>query len=291
MVAIPNFFRSIGNRLRGDNTASNIVPIRNTAIPIKQDGAKLSPHEFLERQITGLPDEEESMQKRALFAIAYFLATWGGSVIMVLLGFGLANDLQTVFHITGSYGAALSILFPFAEFIFEMLAILVGERISQGLKSGSDIAFVLVFGLFVILSNVGTAMLQVFLFGWHNATESSIASLVLWFRAFLPLLTVVGTIGVVSGIQRRSLSRMINALDRKALALTRVAEAAVRYLEAQMNAQRAMDEHQDARNERDRKDRAFNELQAMMRASFERDMDEIRKLREKPLDNGRNGRL
>ena len=47
-----------------------------------------------------------------------------------------------------------------------------------------------------------------------------------------------------------------------------------------MNAQRAMDEHQDTRNERDRKDKAFNTLQDMMKASFDRDMADISKIRE-----------
>src|SRR5438105_11257533 len=98
MAAFPNPIKALSNRWKG-NQQSNIVPIRkDTALPIKQDGEQLTPHEFLEVQILNLPDEEESAQKRALFAIAYFLATWGGSVIMLLLGFGLANDLQSVFH-------------------------------------------------------------------------------------------------------------------------------------------------------------------------------------------------
>jgi hypothetical protein len=298
MAAFPNPFRGLTQRWKRGNGASNVVPIRGdgtTAIPVQQDGQKLTPHEFLEAQIINLPAEEESAQKRVLLAIAYFAATWGGSAIMILLGIGLALDLQGVFHVTGMFAIALTLLFPFAEFIFEMLAILVGERIHGGLKTSGDWAFVLVFTPFILFINTSTAMLQVFLIGWNNATVASTASLILWARAFLPLLVIIGTIGVVAGIQRRSLPRMINALDRKSLALTRVAEASVRYLEAQMNAQRAMDEHEDSRRERERKDAAFNTLQEMMKASFDRDMEDIRKIREtqasRQLDNGRNGRF
>src|SRR6266516_396028 len=129
MAAFPNPFRGIANRWK-NRQQSNIVPIRkDTAIPIQHDGQRLTPHEFLEAQIVNLPDEEESAQKRALFTIAYFLATWGGSLIMILLGFGLANDLQAVFHVGSSFALALMILFPFGEFVFEILAILIGERI------------------------------------------------------------------------------------------------------------------------------------------------------------------
>jgi hypothetical protein len=255
-------------------------------LPVGSNGQIVSPHEFLQAQIINLPDEEESVQKRTLLAIAYFLVTWGGSVIMILLGIGLALDLQTVFHITGTYALALTVLFPFGEFVFEILAILVGERIHQGIRSGGDAAFVFTFGPFVLLANTGTAMLQVFLFGWHNASEASIASLILWFRAFLPLIIVIGTIGVVAGIQRRSIRRMINALNRKAEALTSVAEASVHFLEADMNARRAIDEHEDARRERERKEQAFNEMQVLMRAAFDKMMERLNRLD----DDDRNGR-
>ncbi len=147
--------------------------------------------------------------------------------------------------------------------------ILVGERIHQGIRSGGDAAFVFTFGPFVLLANTGTAMLQVFLFGWHNASVASIASLVLWFRAFLPLMIVIGTIGVVAGIQRRSIRRMIHALNRKAGALTSVAQASVHFLEADMNARRS-----------------FNEMQALMRAAFDKMMERLSRLD----DDDRNGR-
>lgn len=298
MAAFPNPFRSMTARWKNGKTASNVVPIRGdgtTAIPIHQDGQKLTPHEFLEAQIVNLPDEEESAQKRALFSIIYFAATWGGSVLMIFLGYGLSTDLQAALHVGGAYALALNGLFPFVELLTEALAILVGERIHQGLKHGGDIAFVMVFAPIVLLSNIGSAMLQVYLMTLHSGRLGLLESSVLWARAFLPLVAAVVTIGVVAGIQRRSLARMIGALDRKSLALTRVAEASVRYLEAQMNAQRAMDEHEDARNERDRKDAAYNELQSMMKASFDRDMEDIRRIREtqasRQLDNGRNGRF
>jgi hypothetical protein len=295
MAAFPNPFRRWGR----NKTPSNIVPLhgagQNTAIPIQQQGQQLTPHEFLEAQIVNLPDEEESAQKRALFAIIYFAATWGGSALMLVLGFGLSIDLQNALHVTGAYALALDGLFPFVELLTEALAILVGERIHQGLKQSGDVAFVATFAPLVILSNIGSAMLQVYLMTLHVGPLSLLASCVLWARAFLPLVAAIVTIGVVAGIQRRSLARMISALDRKSLALTRVAEASVRYLEAQMNAQRAMDEHQDARNERDRKDKAFNTLQDMMKASFDRDMADISRIREaqasKSLDNGRIGRI
>ena len=86
---------------------SNVVPFPNQqgqgVLPVSIDGKIVSPHEFLQAQIVNLPDEEESIQKRALLAVAYFLVTWGGSAIMILLGIGLASDLQAVFHIGGAY--------------------------------------------------------------------------------------------------------------------------------------------------------------------------------------------
>ena len=294
MVAIPNLF---AGWKRQPKTASNVVPLHGggtNAIPIQQQGQKLTPHEFLEAQIVNLPDEEESAQKRILFSIIYCAATWGGSILMLFLGYGLSIDLQTALHVGGAYALALNGLFPFVELLTEALAILVGERIHQGLKQSGDIAFVSVFAPIVLLSNIGSAMLQVYLMTLHSGQLSLLASCVLWARAFLPLVAAVVTIGVVAGIQRRSLSRMITALDRKAIALTRTAEASVRYLEAQMNAQRAMDEHEDARQERERKAAAFDELQSMMRASFERDMEDIKAVREsqasRRLGNGNNGR-
>lgn len=295
MAAFPNPFAG----WRRDKSKSKIVPLhgagQNPALPIQQQGQQLTPHEFLEAQIVNLPDEEESAQKRALFAIIYFAATWGGSVLMLLLGYGLSIDLQNALHVTGAYALALDGLFPFVELLTEALAILVGERIQQGLKQTGDIAFVATFAPLVILSNIGSAMLQVYLMTLHAGPLSVLASIVLWARAFLPLVAAIVTIGVVAGIQRRSLARMIAALDRKSIALTKVAESSVRYLEAQMNAQRAMDEHEDARQERERKARAFDELQSMMRASFERDMADISKIREaqasKSLSNGHIGRI
>ena len=110
MGAFPNPIRALTDRWKSKEKPSKIVPFRrsDTALPIQQDGEQLTPHQFLEAQIVNLPDEEESAQKRLLFTIAYFLATWGGSVIMIVLGFGLANDMQTIFHITGSYALVSS---------------------------------------------------------------------------------------------------------------------------------------------------------------------------------------
>src|SRR6266567_3817555 len=205
MAAIPNLLTALKKALTPKGGGAKMVPLNQGVAPVAVTGQKLTPHEFLEAQILNLPDEEESAQKRLLLALAYFAATWLGSVIMIWLGLGLALDLQAVFHVTGVFAGALAVLFPFAEFVFEILAILVGERIHQGLKTRGDWMFVLVFTPFILFANVSTAMLQVFLLGWHNATVESQASLVLWFRAFLPLLVVIATIGVVAGIQRRSL--------------------------------------------------------------------------------------
>lgn len=257
-------------------------------LPVATNGQVPAPHEFLQAQILNLPDEEESIQKRALLALIYTVATWGGSLLMIVLGVALANDLAGVFRIAGMYAFALALLFPFGELLFEALAILVGERIHQGLKTGGDIAFVGIFGPFVILANIGTAMLQVFLLSRGVATLTTFAAAVLWFRAFLPLLIVIATIGVVAGIQRRSLRRMINALHRKSDALTLVAQASVHFLEADMNARRAIDEHEDARKERDRKEQAFEEMQRLMKGLFEKQMERLNKLDE-DADNG-NGR-
>lgn len=260
-------------------------------LPVATNGQVPAPHEFLQAQILNLPDEEESIQKRALLALIYTVATWGGSLLMIVLGVALANDLAAVFHIEGMYAFALALLFPFGELLFEALAILVGERIHQGLKSAGDIAFVAIFGPFVILANIGTAILQVFLLSQGNQALATQATLVLWFRAFLPLLIVIATIGVVAGIQRRSLRRMINALHRKSEALTQVAQASVHFLEADMNARRAIDEHEDARKERDRKEQAFNEMQALMKQLFDKQIDRLNKLDEDSDNgNGRRGR-
>src|SRR5579859_1913151 len=260
-------------------------------LPVATNGQVPTPHEFLQAQIINLPDEEESIQKRALLALIYTVATWGGSLLMIVLGVALANDLAGVFRIAGMYAFALALLFPFGELLFEALAILVGERIHQGLKSGGDIAFVLVFGPFVLLANTGTAMLQVFLLSRGAEALTTFATAVLWFRAFLPLLIVIATIGVVAGIQRRSLRRMINALHRKSEALTAVAQASVHFLEADMNARRAIDEHEDARKERDRKEQAFEEMQRLMKGLFEKQMERLNKLDEdNDNGNGRRGR-
>ena len=260
-------------------------------LPVATNGQVPTPHEFLQAQIINLPDEEESIQKRALLGLIYTVATWGGSALMIVLGVALASDLAGVFRINGAYAFALALLFPFGELLFEALAILVGERIHQGLKSGGDIAFVLVFGPFVLLANTGTAMLQVFLLSRGAEALTTFATAVLWFRAFLPLLIVIATIGVVAGIQRRSLRRMINALHRKSEALTAVAQASVHYLEADMNARRAIDEHEDARKERDRKELAFEEMQRIMKTLFEKQMERLNKLDEdNDNGNGRRGR-
>lgn len=267
-------------------------PQPGAGLPVAQNGQVPTPHEFLQAQIIHLPDEEESLQKRALLALIYTIATWGGSILMIILGVALASDLAGVFHIGGAYAFALALLFPFGELLFEALAILVGERIHQGLKSGGDWTFVLVFGPFVLLSNTGTAMLQVFLLSRGNQAVAASAIAVLWFRAFLPLLIVIATIGVVAGIQRRSLRRMIHALHRKSEALTQVAQASVHFLEADMNARRAIDEHEDARKERDRKESAFEEMQRMMKEAFDRQMERLRKYDEdNDNGNGRRGRF
>jgi len=259
-------------------------------MPVAGNGKKLSPHEFLEAQILNLPDEEESLQKRSLLAIAFFAATWGGSAIMILLGFGLALDLQNVFNISGMFAIALSLLFPFAEFVFEILAILVGERIHQGLKTRGDWTFVLVFAPFVLFANVSTAMLQVFLLRIHaNNAAVAGATLVLWFRAFLPLMVVIATIGVVAGIQRRSLSHMINAIERKTGGINRVAEASVKYMDAEVAIKRLVDEHQELRDAREKKDEAANSYLEMMRHALDDRMERLKELEEKDR-NGRNGR-
>lgn len=259
------------------------------ALPVAQNGQTPSPHEFLQAQIVNAPQEEESLQKRALLELAYFAVTWGGSLGVILLGIGLAQDMQTVFQVSGLFAVALAFLFPFAEFIFEILAILVGERIHEGIHSRGEMAFVCTFGAFTLLANASTAMLQVFLLRWHDPAAADRAGLLLWLRAFLPLLIVIGTIGVVAGVQRRSLKRTIHALLRKADAVTAISRAGVQYLEAEMNARRTIDEHDDARKERERKEVAFTEMQAMMREAFDRQMERLKRLDED--EHNGNGRL
>ncbi len=290
MVAMPKWVKNPFKRQPGQ--PSNVININATGgvMPVSGNGKKLAPHEFLEAQILNLPDEEESLQKRLLLAIAYFAATWGGSAIMILLGFGLALDLQAVFNISGMFAFALSLLFPFAEFVFEILAILVGERIHQGLKTKGDWTFVLVFAPFVLFANVSTAMLQVFLLKVHasNALVAG-ATLVLWFRAFLPLLVVIATIGVVAGIQRRSLSHMINAIGRKTEGINKVADAAIKYMDAEVAIKRLVDEHQELRDARAKKDEAANAFMEMMRNALDDKMEKLKELEDKDR-NGRNGR-
>ena len=273
---------------------SNVVPINATAgvMPVSGTGKKLAPHEFLEAQIINLPDEEESVQKRALLSIIYFAATWGGSVIMVFLGIGLASDLSSVFKVPGAYALALTLLFPFGELLFEALAILVGERINQGLKTSGDVTFTLVFGLFVLVANCGTAALQIYLMTLGMGTLSTFALIVLWFRAFLPLATVIATIGVVAGIQRRSLSRMIRALERKTDAINKVAKAAVNYMESEVAVRRLVDEHQELREAREQKDAAAQAFMDMMRQALDDKMEKLKELEENARNgNGRGGRF
>src|ERR1700687_6014725 len=142
MVAKPqwmkNPFKSASRGQPGNVININATGAGQGVMPVAGNGKKLSPHEFLEAQIINLPDEEESLQKRALLSIIYFIATWGGSVIMVLLGIGLASDLSAVFKVPGAYALALTLLFPFGELLFEALAILVGERLQQGIKTQGD---------------------------------------------------------------------------------------------------------------------------------------------------------
>jgi len=194
-----------------------------------------------------------------------------------------------VFHVQGMFALALALLFPFGEFVFEILAILVGERIHQGLKTRGDWTFVLTFTPFILFANVSTAMLQVFLLGWHNATVANMASLVLWFRAFLPLLVVVATIGVVAGIQRRSLSHMIKAIERKTSGINEVAQATVKYMESEVAIKRLVDEHQELRDMRAKKDEAAAKFHEMMMKALDEKMDRLRDLEDRDR-NGRNGR-
>src|SRR5690242_11515266 len=69
------------------------APGQASALPVASGGQVPTPHEFLQAQIINLPDEEESIQKRALLAIIYTAATWGGSALMIVLGIALASDL------------------------------------------------------------------------------------------------------------------------------------------------------------------------------------------------------
>lgn len=287
MAAFPNPIKGIKNAWNARNAGSNVTPINQGVAPVSINGQKLSPHEFLEAQILNLPDEEESKQKRLLLSIAYFACTWGGSAIMILLGYGLAVDLQTVFHINGAYATALAILFPFGEFVFEILAILVGERIHQGLKTKGDWSFVFVFAPFVLVANLSTALLQVFLLSRGNEQLAATAQLILWFRALLPLLVVIATIGVVAGIQRRSLAHMIKALERKTEGINQVAQAAVKYMDSEVAIQRLVDEHVELKEMRAKKDEAADMLYEMMRSALQEKMDKLQALEER---NGRNGR-
>src|SRR5712691_8011151 len=165
MAAVPNhnpWWNPFGWGKNKQQPPPNVTPLHRAG-PGASETGKVTPQEFLEQQILNLPDEEESAQKRMLFSIAYFATTWGGSALMILLGVGLALDLQTIVQVSGPFAFALMLLFPFAEFSFEILAILVGERIHQGLKTRGDWSFVLIFAPLVLLANLSTAMRQVFL--------------------------------------------------------------------------------------------------------------------------------
>jgi hypothetical protein len=297
MAAFPNPFAALKNAFTPKSTGAKIVPINQGVAPVSINGQKLTPHEFLEAQILNLPDEEESAQKRLLLAIAYFAATWGGSALMIVLGVGLATDLQTIVQVSGMFAFALTLLFPFAEFCFEVLAILVGERIHQGLRTRGDWSFVLVFAPLVLVANISTAMLQVFLLQ-HAAAAAAVGQVVkpnpfedavLWFRAFLPLAIVISTIGICAGIQRRSLSHMIKAIERKTEGINKVAEASVKYMESEESTKRLVDEHEDLKAMRAKKDEAASMFYDMMKKALDEKMDKLKELEDKDR-NGRNGR-
>ncbi len=290
MAAMPKFMSTLKNTFMGNGAQGKIVPINGGVAPVSVNGQRLSPHEFLEAQMLNLPDEEESIQKRAFLSIIYMIATWGGSIIMVLLGIGLANDLSSVFHVPGAYATALAILFPFGELLFEALAILVGERLHQGVTTRGDLLFVLLFGLFTLAANLGTAMLQVYLLTRSVSSLPLFAEVVLWFRAFLPLLTVIATVGVVAGIQRRSLAHMIKALERKTAGINQVAQASVKYMESEVAIKRLVDEHEELREMRAKKDEAAQLYMEMMKNALDAQMQRLRDLDEKDR-NGRNGRF
>src|SRR5579863_367732 len=122
-MALKNPFKWFG---RGPGNVVNFPgagnPQPGAGLPVAQNGQVPAPHEFLQAQIIHLPDEEESLQKRALLALIYTIATWGGSILMIILGVALASDLAGVFHIDGAYAFALALLFPFGELLFEALA-------------------------------------------------------------------------------------------------------------------------------------------------------------------------
>jgi hypothetical protein len=291
MVAKPSWMKNPFRKQSGQ--PSNVININASGgvMPVSGSGKKLAPHEFLEAQIINLPDEEESLQKRLLLSAIYFIATWGGSIIMVLLGIGLASDLSSVFKVPGAYAFALTLLFPFGELLFEALAILVGERLQQGIKTQGDALFTIIFGLFVLVANCGTAALQIYLMTLGMGTLSTFAQIVLWFRAFLPLATVIATIGVVAGIQRRSLSRMIRALERKTDAINKVAKAAVGYMESEVTVRRLVDEHQELRDMRAQKDEAAQSFMEMMKQALEDKMKRLQELEDRDRNgNGRGGR-
>src|SRR5713226_7001939 len=116
MAIIPKFLKNWKNPFKGHGQGAKIIPLNQGVVPLSGTSAKLTPQEFLETQILNLPDEEESRQKRLLLSIAYFAATWGGSALMIVLGVGLAADLQTIVQVSGMFAFALTLLFPFAEF-------------------------------------------------------------------------------------------------------------------------------------------------------------------------------
>jgi hypothetical protein len=297
MVAFPNPITAIKNAFIAKNTGAKITPLRQGVMPISTNGQKLSPHEFLEAQILNLPAEEESIQKRVLFGIAYFAATWVGSALMIILGVGLANDLQAVVHVGGLFAFALMLLFPFAEFCFEILAILIGERIHGGLRTSGDWSFVLTFVPIVLIANVSTAMLQVFLLNHAIAVAAASSgqivapdtfeSAVLWIRAFTPLAIVIGTVGICAGVQSRSVAHMIKSIERKTDGVNQVAAAAIKYMDSEVTVKRLVDEHQELKDMRAKKDEMANMMFDMMKKALDEKME---KLKDSDDKNGRPGR-
>lgn len=291
MAAFPNPITALKNAWNAKNTGAKITPIHQGVMPVSTNGQKLSPHEFLEAQILNLPAEEESTQKRILFGIAYFAATWGGSALMIVLGVGLASDLQSIVHVGGLFAFALTLLFPFAEFCFEVLAILIGERIHQGLTTSGDWSFVLTFVPIVLVANISTAMLQVFLLQHSAGPANTFENDVLWVRAFLPLATVISTVGICAGVQSRSLSHMIKAIERKTDGINQVAAAAIKYMDSEVAIKRLVDEHQELKEMRAKKDEAANMMYEMMKKALDEKMDKLKELEDKDRNNGRNGRI
>lgn len=284
---------------RASRASTNVVPFPGSGqptttgpgvIPITRNGEPIPAHEFLQAQILNMPAEEESVQKKVFFGLMYFMATWVFAPVCGLLGFGLAQDLMQAFGLSDFYATTVCLVFGLLEIAADAVCALLGERLHQGLKTGGDLAYAFSATAAILLVQAGTALVQIAVLTNRDSQLAAHMGASLYLRAFAPLGLMILAVLITAGVQRRSLKRMITAIERKADALTSVAQASVHVLEAEMNARRAIDEHADTKARREQDARQLDEYHQEQRNAYNREQERLRK-RDEDDGNGRLRRL